>query len=329
MINRRKALGLGAGSAAVAAAAMAGIAPGALAATGDAQPPSDQQLAKSLPGGFTSATAQAGAVRLHYVAGGQGEPLFLLHGWPQTWWAWSKVMPSLAEHYRVIAVDLPGIGGSDKPASGYDKKTMALDIYALATALGYTQINIAGHDIGAQVAFSFAVNHPAATKKVSLLSVTHPDESYYSQPLLVKPGSGGINLWWHAFNQVSTLPAQLITGRASYLTNWIFDDFLINQGALTPLDRAVFASAYNYPAAIDGSNGWYQAWNQDIADMNTYGKVTAPILGLATVGFYQLMEAALPGEGTDVTIQEVSDAGHYFLDEQPQVVIDAFTSFFG
>lgn len=327
MINRRKALGLGAGSAALAA--MGGIAPAALAATGDVQPPSEDELARSLPGDFRGATAQAGAVRLYYVAGGQGEPLFLLHGWPQTWWAFRKVMPSLAERYRVIAVDLRGIGGSDKPASGYDKKTMALDIYELASTLGYEQINIAGHDIGAQVAFSFAVNHPEATNKVSLLSVTHPDESYYSTPLLPAPGSGGINLWWHAFNQVSTLPAQLITGRASYLTNWIFDDFLVNTAAMTALDRAVFASAYNYPAAINASNGWFQAWNQDIADMNTYGKVTAPMLGLATVGFYQAMLAVLPGEGTDVQIEEVNDAGHYFLSEQPEVVVEAFFKFFG
>jgi pimeloyl-ACP methyl ester carboxylesterase len=332
MINRRRALGLGVGSAALAATAgiaTAGIAPAALAASDGTQPPTDEELASSLPGDFRSETVQAGPVRLHYVAGGQGDPLFLLHGWPQTWWAFRKVMPGLAEHFRVIAVDLPGIGGSSKPASGYDKKTMALDIYTLATELGYQQINIAGHDIGAQVAFSFAVNHPAATKKVSLLSVTHPDESYYSTPLLPKPGSGGINLWWHAFNQVNTLPAELTTGRASYLTNWIFDDFLVNQAAMTTLDRAVFAGAYNYPAAINGSNGWYQAWNQDIADMNTYPKVTAPILGLATVGFYQLMEAVLPGEGTDVQLEEVSDAGHYFLSEQPEFVVKAFTSFFG
>src|ERR1700678_80574 len=322
MINRRKALGLGVGSAALAATA--GMAPAALAAGGDGQPPTDQELAASLPGNFSVGTAQAGAVQLRYVAGGQGEALFLVHGWPQTWWAFRKVMPGLAERYRVIAVDLPGIGGASKPAAGYDKKTMALDIYNLATGLGYQQINIAGHDIGAQVAFSFAVNHPAATKKVSLLSVTHPDETYYTTPLLPKPGSGGITLWWHAFNQISTLPAELTTGRASYLTNWIFDDFLVNQAALTTLDRAVFASAYNYPAAIKASNGWYQTWNQDIAGMDTYPKVTAPILGLATVGFYQAMEAVLPNEGTDVQIQEVNDAGHYFLSEQPDVVIKAF-----
>jgi len=329
MINRRKVLGLGAGSAALAA--MGGIAPAALGATGDVepQPPSDAELARSLPGDFRSETAQAGAVRLHYVAGGHGEPLFLLHGWPQTWWAFSKVMPALAERYRVIAVDLPGIGGSDKPESGYDKKTMALDIYELASVLGYQEINIAGHDIGAQVAFSFAVNHPAATKKVSLLSVTHPDESYYSRPLLPKPGTGEINLWWHAFLQVQTLPQELIAGRASFLTNWIFDDFLVNQAALTPLDRAVFAWNYNYPAAIRGSDGWYQTWNQDIADMNTYGKVTAPILGMATVGFFQAMEAVLPSEGINVQLQEVSDAGHYLIAEQPEVVIEAFRKFFG
>src|SRR5690348_11178848 len=109
----------------VGAAAAAAISDPAQAAT-DGVPavPSAARLAASLPG-FTSRFADVNGVRLHYVAGGSGEPLILLHGWPQTWWEYHKVMPALATRYRVIAVDLRGAGDSGKPRGGYDKKTMA------------------------------------------------------------------------------------------------------------------------------------------------------------------------------------------------------------
>jgi pimeloyl-ACP methyl ester carboxylesterase len=327
-MERRKVLALGAGTAALAATgAVTSTAQAATAATRRA--PSNAELAGSLPGDFRSAVAQAGDVRLHYVAGGAGAPLFLVHGWPQTWYEWRKVMPDLAKRYRVIAVDLRGIGGSDKPQSGYDKKTMAGDIYALAQTLGYRQINIAGHDIGSQVAFSFAVNHADATKKVAILDVTHPDESYYERRLLVQPGTPGINLWWHAFNQVRLLPEQLIAGRGQYLTDWIFDDFLHDRTAISEGDRAVFGGEYNDADAIRGGNGWYQAWDQDIADLKNYPKVTAPMLGMAHEMFYPGLAQVLPTQGTDVRLVKVTGAGHYFVDEAPAFVVQTLSDFFG
>lgn len=327
MMERRKALALGAGTAALAATGA--VTSAARAATTGRRLPSSAELAGSLPGGFTSAVAQAGDVRLHYVSGGSGAPLFLLHGWPQTWYEFRKVMPALAKRYRVIAVDLRGIGGSDKPQSGYDKKTMAGDIYALAQTLGYRQINIAGHDIGSQVAFSFAVNHADATTKVAILDVTHPDASYYERRLLVQPGTPGINLWWHAFNQVRLLPEQLIAGRGQYLTDWIFDDFLYDKTAISTGDRSVFGSEYDYADAIRGGNGWYQAWDQDIADLKDYPQVTAPMLGMACEMFYDSVAQVLPTQGTDVSLVEVPGAGHYFVDEAPDFVVQTLTGFFG
>src|SRR3984893_1864274 len=155
-MSRRKAITLGAGAAALAANDRAGAAGG----------PANAPLARSLPGGFRSGYAKVNGIRLHYVAGGQGEPLFLLPGLPETWWEYHEIMPSLAARYRVIVVELRGMGGSDKPQSGFDKKTMAGDIFQLGRAVGYDTVNIAGHDIGSMVAFRFAVNQPAANRKL-------------------------------------------------------------------------------------------------------------------------------------------------------------------
>ncbi|GAB3891858.1 hypothetical protein GCM10029964_065720 [Kibdelosporangium lantanae] len=144
----------------------------------------DAVLAGELPGDFRSAYADVNGTRLHYVAGGRGEPLVLLPGWPVTWWEFRRIMPVLARRYRVIAVDLRGMNLSAKPTTGYDKRTMARDVLELARHLGHGKINIAGHDIGAMVAYSYAVNHPEATAKVALLEVSHPDPSLYEIRLL-------------------------------------------------------------------------------------------------------------------------------------------------
>lgn len=323
-IDRRRFI-LGAAAATAAAAAPAISAAPAAAAQGSASE-LDNVVIPSLPG-FTSQFTTANGVQLHYVVGGEGPPLVLLHGWPEIWWEYRKVMPTLAASFRVIAVDLRGAGASEKPASGYDKKNMALDIYELAHNLGYSEINIAGHDIGAQVAFSFAENHPAATTKVALLSVTHPDKSYYQIPMLAPPGDP-FSPWWFAFNQLTALPAELVSGRSGFLVNSIFNYLLVNPDAIDEESRAIYAANYSYPAAIQGGNAWYQAFNTDIADMNSYGKVTAPMLGLAAGFFFDLMQAVLPTEGTNVQVVQIANAGHYFVEEQPAAVIQQFLEFF-
>jgi pimeloyl-ACP methyl ester carboxylesterase len=326
-IDRRKFLFSAAAATAAAAAAPALTATSTASAAQDA---AGQPADLGIPGlpGFTNGFTTTNGIQLHYVIGGEGPPLVLLHGWPEIWWMYRKVMPALAESFTVIAVDLRGAGASDKPPTGYDKKNMALDIYGLATNLGYSEINIAGHDIGSMVAFSFAVNHPEATKKVSLLSVTHPDPSYYQIPMFPPPGTP-FSPWWFAFNQLTSLPAQLVTGRSEFLVNQIFDYLLVNPAAIDAISRAIYAANYSYPTAIEGGNGWYQAFNTDIADMATYGKVTAPMLGLAAGIFYPLMESILPAEGTDVQVVQIQNAGHYFVEEQPEAVIQQFQAFFG
>ncbi|GAA2748800.1 alpha/beta hydrolase [Kitasatospora cinereorecta] len=293
--------------------------------------PADAELAASLAGDFRSAYATVDGLKLHYVAGGEGRPLLLLPGWPQTWWEFRKVMPALAAAgRRVIAVDLPGMGASDKPADGYDKKAMAQVIHGLVRELGYEQVDIAGHDVGSQVAFAFAANFPQATGRIAMLDVLHPDASLYQIPIIPAPGMPFFP-WWFAFNQVPGLPEQLLTGRAEVLVDWIFDNFLLDRTAVNELDRAVYARALTSDG-VRGGNGWYQAFGQDIVDLGTYGKIGAPVLGmvsnLADGMFAAQMQGTLPGQASDVRVVVVPDAGHYFVEEAPQAVIDEFTRFF-
>ncbi|GAA4610711.1 alpha/beta hydrolase [Actinoallomurus liliacearum] len=301
---------------------------------------SDVELARSLDGGFVSDHADVNGIRLHYVAGGRGEPLVLLGGWPQTWWEFHKIMPPLAERFRVIAVDLRGMGGSDRPAGGYDKKTMAGDILGLVRHLGHETVHIAGHDIGGMVAYAFAANHPAHTRRIALLDIAHPDERFYAYSLLPKPGrqqvGGDIHagpgrfLWWFAFNQVPGLPERLLAGRSRHLIDWMCDYLIEDPRSIDEHDRNVYAHAYSTEDAIRAGNAWYRAFGQDIEDEKTYAPVTAPILGLGGgEGGHRLLQAILADKGTDVQVVEVPDSGHYIPEEQPEAVVRHLTRFLG
>ncbi|MFI0817415.1 alpha/beta fold hydrolase [Streptomyces sp. NPDC021098] len=289
----------------------------------------DTELAASLDGDFTSAHAEVNGVRLHYVSGGEGEPLILLPGWPETWWEYRKVMPALAERYRVIAVDIRGMGGSGKPASGYDKKSMAADIRELGRQLGYERVNIAGHGIGSMVAFSHAANHPSATGRLALLNTTHIDESYYGFRIMPRPEDTPPHRWWLAFNLVPEFPEKLLAGRYRHMVDYMFGLSLRNADAITSFDRDVYAAAYSAPEAIRASQAWFQAYQQDIEDFNGYGKLTVPTLGLAYGGFFEYMQKVLPEQAEQAEVVEVADTRNYLVEEQPEAVISAFVDFFG
>jgi pimeloyl-ACP methyl ester carboxylesterase len=102
-------------------------------------------------------------LRQHAVIGGDGPPLLLVHGWPQTWYAWRLVMPALARDFQVIAVDQRGIGLSDRPQDGYDTGTLAGDLVALMDALGHQRFAMVGHDTGMWIGYALAADHPSGS----------------------------------------------------------------------------------------------------------------------------------------------------------------------
>ena len=105
---------------------------------------------------FTSRLVEVNGLRLHAVTGGEGPPLLLINGWPQTWYAWREVMPALAREHTVVAVDPRGAGLSDKPVDGYDAGTLAADLVALMAALGHERFDVVGHDIGMWTGYALA-----------------------------------------------------------------------------------------------------------------------------------------------------------------------------
>jgi alpha-beta hydrolase superfamily lysophospholipase len=126
------------------------------------------------PSNFKHQTANVNGVDIHYVIGGTGAPLLLVHGFGQNWFMWNRLLPELSKHFTVIAPDLRGVGESGKPEAGYDKKTMATDLHELMKKLGYNSINLAGHDIGLMVAYAYAAQYPTEVKKLALMDALLP-----------------------------------------------------------------------------------------------------------------------------------------------------------
>ena len=124
--------------------------------------------------GFRHRLVKAGDVNLHAVIGGEGPPLVLLHGWPQTWWEWRKVMPELGRGRTVVALDLRGTGHSDCPAGGYDTATLADDVHGAMQALGFERYAVCGHDVGAMVALALAARHREAVTHLAVLDAPIP-----------------------------------------------------------------------------------------------------------------------------------------------------------
>ncbi|MEO5911767.1 MAG: alpha/beta hydrolase [Pelobium sp.] len=296
-------------------------------------PYSDEELIKNLPG-FENKFITTNGVKLHYVEGGTGDPLICLPGWPQTWYSLQPVAMKLAEKYRVFIVDLRGMGTSDKPENGYDKKTMAKDVLGLMAQLNLENVAVMGHDIGGMVAMSLAFNYPDVVEKLIVLDGAHPSEGLLQMPLI--PAEGKFNekmdaempyAWWMGFNQVKGLPEQLLEGRFHLLQEWLFNYVMIDATKMSSLERAVYANAYSDKDSIRASNAWYQEFNQDIEDSKNYPQLKMPVLGIGSYISYNYMKMGLPYVAKDVKVTGILDSGHYLFEEKPEEVVKEVLAF--
>lgn len=292
---------------------------------------SDAALVARLDG-FENGSAEVNGTRLHYVAGGKGTPVVLLPGWPETWWAFHKIMPALAAKHRVIAVDIRGMGSSDKPAGGYDKKTMAADILALIKHLGHDKAHIVGHDIGSHIAYPFAALYPEATLSTTYLDVAGLPDYVADLKLLPEKDTSGpfadnFFIWWFAFHQVHGMPEELIEGRAHIYQQWFWDALLVNKAGMTDFDRAVYANAYNTRDAIRAGDGWYQAFTQDLRDNRTFpDKIDVPSLGIGGIG-NALLTDFMAARIEKPQFHPLPGVGHYVAEEAPDEVSRAILEF--
>jgi pimeloyl-ACP methyl ester carboxylesterase len=267
--------------------------------------------------------AQVNGVRLHYIMAGSGSPVVLLHGYAETSHMWRPIVGELARNHTVIAPDLRGAGGSGKPESGYDKKTLAQDVHALVKSLGFDRVAIVGHDIGLMVAYAYAAQFPQETERVVLMDAFLPGVGDWKTVWLLR------DLWHFHFH--GEVPLKLVAGRERIYFEHFWNDFAADPKHSVPeADRRLYAKAYAQPGGMRAGFEYFKAFEQDAKDFaqlaNT--KLTMPILvltGEKASGQFLIEQAKLVG--TDVRGVVIPGSGHWLMEEAGPQVIPQLVSF--
>jgi haloacetate dehalogenase len=216
----------------------------------------------SLIPGFDARYVRANGVRLHTWVGGQGVPVVLLHGYPQSGIMWRKVAPVLARHHAVVCPDLRGYGDSDKPRDGYDKKTMAQDIHALMGALGHDRYALVGHDRGARVAHRLALDQSRAVMRLCVLDIV-PTHTVFRDT-----GRELATAYWHwFFFQVPDLPEIMLSSSAEPFLRFMFRALTAIPGAIEEAAFQDYLRVFQLPGSIRaGLEDYRNAATTDFAD---------------------------------------------------------------
>ena len=276
---------------------------------------------------ITHHVAELSDVRLHYVTAGDGPPVVLLHGWPQTWYEWRHVIPALAEHHRVIAPDLRGLGDSSRPEGGYDKKTVAGDVWELVDSeLGQTRFQLVGHDWGGPTAYALAAAHPEMVAGLVIIDVVIPgDGGDFSQ---------GGRRWHHQFHMTPDLPEALILGREEIYLRWFYRTFGHRPDAISENDIAEYLRTYAQPGAMRAGFEYYRALPRDAADnaeIVARFKLPMPVLAIGGGGGRGRgaePEQSLRRVATNVRGEIIGACGHWVPEEQPERLARLLLTFF-
>ncbi len=275
------------------------------------------------PAGFVNKYATVNGIKIHYVMGGKGEPLLLIHGFGQNWFMWNRIMPELSKHFTIIAPDLPGVGESGKPKDGYDKKTMAADLHELMKKLGCSNINLVGHDIGLMVAYAYAAQFGNDVKKVALLDALIPG---------IEPVWSDLNnkLWWFGFF-ARPISGELVAGKADIFLRdfWPIVGYVKN--AFTKQEADEFIRAYSVPGATTGAFHWFGEFPQDAKDNIEFmkHKLEMPLLAMGA----EYSAASYFGDhcrlvANNVTEVKIEGAGHWIVQEETNQALKGLEDFF-
>jgi pimeloyl-ACP methyl ester carboxylesterase len=270
-------------------------------------------------------------LRMHVAEAGSGEPLVLLHGWPQHWYEWRYQIPVLAEHFHVICPDLRGFGWSDAPPGLYDKETLAADISKLIAVLELERVRLIGHDWGGWIGFLLCLFHPEQVSKYLALNIPPPwpktdlrtvgaTYRFWYQWLISTPGLGA----WTLRNRPGFVE-YIIRGTSKRSEAWSDDDL------------AAFTEVLREPARAEATVHLYRTFTTREFPSLVRGRyndrrLVTPTLLLFGTEDFAISTAFLRGyeqHADDLTIELVPDTGHFIAEEKPELVNERALEFFG
>jgi pimeloyl-ACP methyl ester carboxylesterase len=274
--------------------------------------------------------AKVNGTTLHYVAAGTtGSPILLVHGFPETWWTFHKLIPLLATGHRVFAVDLRGFGDSDNKPGEYDSATSAEDLHQLIAHLDVGPVHVTGQDISGGTVFRLAATHPEDV--LSFTAIEMGLAGFGLEGRLSDLAGGGA---WHiGVLAAPGIPEMLLTGRErEFLGQYAFPAMTAVQGAITPADIEEFARTYSRPDGWRGASGLYRSMLREGAELKTLAEtrgLRVPVLAVGAAGgrfTADTMSQIVSGEISAVSLDGV---GHYAAMEAPEELAKAILDFAG
>jgi pimeloyl-ACP methyl ester carboxylesterase len=264
-----------------------------------------------------------GGLRMHVAEAGHGDPVLLLHGFPQHWWEWRGVIPGLAEHHRVIVPDLRGTGWTDAPETGYDRVQLVADVVALLDALEIDRVHLVGHDWGALISYNLCFEHPERVRSFLCVAIPHPFIRFdvralpafrhlWFQQVVAAPGVGP----WLLRSGRQRLVRRIIRGFSSPQTTWTDDDLDAYADRMREPARARAASSLYrgliLPELVRIARGRYRDQRLTTPTVILCG-ADDPVMRVEFLGGYE-------NNADDLTIEVVPNASHFIPDEQPDAV---------
>lgn len=279
---------------------------------------------------FKHGRASVNGKLLHYRLGGRGEPVVLLHGWPQHSLQWHTVAPLLAEHYQVLAPDLPGCGGSSIPRAGFDKRTLAADVRGLVQQLNLGPVRLVGYDHGAGVAYNYACANPTEVRQLVLVEYVLPGCGY-EKVLQPSPEWHTGSNWQLALFTVPDVAEFAFRGRERELLTWFLWHGSCNPTAVSRAHLEEYVEQISKPGALRAGIEYYASVWQDleINKENMKTPLAMPALGIGgRHNAAEMVGRAMGALGKNVSTAVVEDAGHWVSDENPQGLADVLLRFF-
>lgn len=286
---------------------------------------------------FENRQVPVGDCMINFLLGGEGPPLLLLHGYPQTHVAWHAVAPVLAKHFTLIIPDLPGYGDSlgpepDPAHLNYAKRTTAKTLVDLMTTLGHERFSLAGHDRGGRVAYRMALDHPDRIKRLAVLDIVPTLDTWetmnWEQALKT--------YHWPFLAQPAPLPERIISQDPDFYIQHLLDRWILDGNSLAPEVAAHYRQQFHKASVVAATCADYRAGaSQDVVhereDRAAGRGITSPLLVVWGKG-YSLNEGNSPAETWRTWAGEVSEValncGHFVMEEEPDACAEALQRFF-
>lgn len=287
--------------------------------------------------GFEERRVAVGEAELYLRLGGDGPPLLLLHGFPQTHVIWHRVAPILARDFTLAIPDLRGYGASTGPAPdpehrNYSKRAMAEDMVALMTALGHERFALAGHDRGGRVAYRLCLDHPERVTRFAALDIVPTLNVWEAMDGDIALGA----YHWPFLAAPAPVPERLIGGDPDFFYAHLLERWAGRRGALDPEAVQAYLAQFHNPAAIAATCADYRAGasvdrDHDQADRDAGRKIACPLLVLWGRRYLAAKEAsplATWREWAEDAREVALDCGHFITEEEPEACTTALREFF-